>query len=182
MLARMDSPLPDDRSAFPSREPRASKRLPKRAAECVVGFADVHGEGVYSTRGFAEGEVVMIGDIASEVAVNQPCASQIELNRFVLHAGLNRKVNHSCDPNCGIRVNSSGGHDFVARHRIVAGTEITFDYAMQNFVVEFFPDECQCGSVDCRGVITGWRDLPMERRVTYGQLVAPYLLALEGRR
>lgn len=41
-------------------------------------------------------------------------------------------VNHSCSPNCGVRLNDAGAYDFVAREPIAAGEEITFDYAMRN--------------------------------------------------
>ena len=50
-----------------------------------------------------------------------------------MYGKLITKVNHSCEPNCGIRLNASGAHDFVARQPITAGQEITFDYAMRNY-------------------------------------------------
>jgi uncharacterized protein len=56
------------------------------------------------------------------------------------------KVNHSCSPNCGVRLNDSGACDFVAREPIEAGEQITFDYAMRNYSVEHFPGGCLCGS------------------------------------
>jgi hypothetical protein len=62
----------------------------------------------------------------------------------------------------------------VAREPIVAGEEITFDYAMRNYSVEHFPGGCLCGSDTCRGSITGWRDLSDERKAAYRGLVAPY--------
>ena len=64
----------------------------------------------------------------------------------MLQGGLIAKVNHSCEPNCGIHLNASGAHDFVARQPITAGQEITFDYAMRNYTVEHFAAHCQCGS------------------------------------
>ncbi len=57
-----------------------------------------------------------------------------------------------------------------------ANEEITFDYAMRNYGVDYFPDQCMCGSKRCRGKITGWRDLPDEKKKEYGGFVAPYLL------
>jgi hypothetical protein len=91
-------------------------------------------------------------------------------------------VNHSCEPNCGIHLNASGAHDFVARQPITAGQEITFDYAMRNYSVEYFAAHCQCGSPSCRDRITGWKDLPAERKADYHGLVAPYLTAIDDQR
>ncbi|MFF4234190.1 hypothetical protein [Streptomyces sp. NPDC001820] len=99
----------------------------------------------------------MVGAIDRELDRNHSHASQVSAERFVLHGGLVPKVNHSC---CGIRLNSSGAHDYVARAPIAAGEEITFDYAMRNYSVDYFAARCRCGSHHCRGRITGWRDLP----------------------
>ena len=56
----------------------------------------------------------MVGIIDKIMEENHSHASQIGENEYVLHAGLITKVNHSCDPNCGIRVNETGAHDSVA--------------------------------------------------------------------
>ncbi|KAB2340665.1 SET domain-containing protein [Actinomadura rudentiformis] len=123
----------------------------------------------------------MVGVIDRELDHNHAHASQIGEHRFVLHGGLTAKVNHSCDPNCGIRPNAGGAHDYVARQLITAGQEITFDYAMRNYTVEHFAVHCRCKSHRCRGLITGWKDLPAERKTDYHGLAAPYLLEIDDR-
>lgn len=143
---------------------------------------EAKGEGVFATRPFHIGETVIIGVIDRELDRNHSHASQVSAERFVLLGGLVPKVNHSCDPNCGIRLNSSGAHDFVAREPIVAGLEITFDYAMRNFTVEHFAAHCLCGSRLCRDRITGWKDLPAQRKADYDGFVAPYLTDIDGTR
>lgn len=59
-------------------------------------------------------------------------------------------INHSCDPNAGIR----GQVSLVAMRPIAPGEEITFDYAMSDSSAfdEFL---CACGSPLCRGRVTG---------------------------
>ena len=140
---------------------------------------DGKGEGVFATRTFKPGETVMVGRFEKILDENHSHASQIGENKFALHAGLISKVNHSCDPNCGIRVNQTGAHDFVARKDIGVGEEFSFDYAMRNYSVNYFPPLCMCGTKKCRGRITGWKDLPESRRKDYEGFVAPYLLELE---
>jgi uncharacterized protein len=140
---------------------------------------DNKGEGVFATRSFQLGETVLVGRIDRELDHNHPHASQISKERFVLHGGLIPKVNHSCEPNCGIRPNTSGAHDLVARESIGLGEEITFDYAMRNYSVEYFPNHCRCGSRHCRDRITGWKDLPAQRKVDYHGFVAPYLIGID---
>lgn len=141
---------------------------------------EAKGEGVFATRSFQIGETVMIGVIDRELDRNHSHASQISAERFVVHRGLIPKINHSCDPTCGIRLNSSGAHDFVACKPIVADQEITFDYAMRNYTVEHFPAHCQCGSRHCRDRITGWKDLPAQRKADYHGFVAPYLTDIDN--
>ena len=142
--------------------------------------SDQKGEGVFATRSFKIGETVMVGIIEKRLEENHSHASQIGKNQYVFHAGLISKVNHSCDPNCGIKVNETGAHDFVSMREIDEEEEITFDYAMRNYGVDYFPKKCMCGSEICRNRITGWKDLPSERKITYSGFVAPYLLKLDA--
>ena len=99
----------------------------------------------------------------------------------VLHAGLISKVNHSCNPNCGISENGTGAHDFIAYKEIRIDEELTFDYAMRNYIISFFPKRCMCGSHNCRETITGWKNLPKERKKDYEGFSAPYLQRLDAK-
>ena len=137
------------------------------------------GDGVFARKAYARDDIVLVGVIEKVLLSNHSHASQIGANRYVFHAGLISKVNHSCAPNCGIHVNATGAHDFIAMKPIGVGEEVTFDYAMRNYGVDYFPDVCMCGADSCRGHITGWRDLPEETRKAYGVYAAPYLRALD---
>lgn len=138
------------------------------------------GEGVFATRSFKPDEIVMIGRIEKILNNNDSHASQIGKNKYARHAGLISKVNHSCAPNCGIRVNELGGHNFVAMRNISINEEITFDYAMRNYSVDYFPPKCVCGSEFCRERVTGWKDLPETNKEEYKGFVAPYLYDLDA--
>lgn len=127
----------------------------------------------------SETETVMIGVIKGIVDENDSHATQVSRTKWVRHADLGPKVNHSCNPNCGVRLNDSGACDFVARAEIEKGDEITFDYAMRNYTIEYFPDHCLCGGIDCRGTITGWKDLSEEQKARYKGFIVPYLIELD---
>ncbi|MCW3023515.1 MAG: hypothetical protein JWR30_2837 [Conexibacter sp.] len=141
--------------------------------------ADGKGEGVLATRPFAAGDTVMVGFLVGELSGNDSHATQVGPDRWVRHGGLGPFVNHSCDPNCGVRLNAGQAFDFVARRPIAAGQYLTFDYAMRNFTIDHFPTACLCGALQCRGAVTGWKDLPAARKADYGHLVAPYLRAMD---
>ena len=137
-------------------------------------------EGCFSLRRFHVDEIVMVGTIEQRLSENHSHASQVGEDEYVFHAGQISKVNHSCDPNCGIKVNETGAHDFVAMRDISVDEELTFDYAMRNHGVDYFPKQCACKAEGCRGEITGWKDLPKERRDEYAGYVAPYLLEMDA--
>ena len=140
------------------------------------------GQGVFATKRFNSGDIVMMGIIEEDnIDENQSHASQMGEFRYALHGGDITKVNHSCNPNCGINLNRSGAHDFIAMNTIEIGDEVTFDYAMRNYTVEYFPSKCCCGAKNCRGNITGWKDLPESFKSAYKGYVAPYLIEIDLR-
>ena len=140
------------------------------------------GAGVLTKSPFKRGEVVMRGAIDEILNVNHKHASQIGENEFITPVGFMALVNHSCAPNCGIKVNETGAHDYVAMVDISPGEEITIDYAMQNYEIGYFPSKCLCGAVECRGEVGGWKDLPADRRIKYKGFIAPYLLEMDLRK
>lgn len=79
-------------------------------------------------------------------------------------------INHSCGPNAGF----DGQIILVAMRDICKGDEITFDYAMCDSS-PFDEFDCSCGSVDCRGRVTGndWRS--QELWLRYRGYFSPYL-------
>lgn len=79
-------------------------------------------------------------------------------------------INHSCEPNAGL----DGQVAIVALHRIQPGDEITIDYAMCDGS-PYDEFECGCGSLLCRGRVTGedWRNPTLWER--YAGHFSPYL-------
>jgi len=140
------------------------------------------GHGVFATQSFEAGDVVMRGRILGVLERNDAHATQSGPGTYVRYDGLFPSVNHSCQPNCGVCPNETGAEDLVARTRIGAGQEITFDYAMRNYSVEHFRGRCVCGEARCRGLVTGWKDLPAERKAAYRGYVSSYLLEMDRRR
>ncbi|MFW6339143.1 MAG: SET domain-containing protein [Alkalispirochaetaceae bacterium] len=133
----------------------------------VVGGGEM-GKGVVATRRIEPGEVVL--EFRGDLVANRGSHTlQIARDQHLEVEPPGRFVNHSCDPNCGIR----GTRLLVARHPIDRGDEITFDYAMTE--VEMAPLECGCGTPACRGTITGYAGLPEKRRREYEGYISEYL-------
>jgi len=86
-------------------------------------------------------------------------------------AGIARIINHSCDPNCGIK-------DFfriVAMRDIKAGEEITWDYEMTEDHPSWRMD-CRCGSRGCRKVIGAHKNMPPAVRRKYDGYISEWLI------
>jgi hypothetical protein len=79
-------------------------------------------------------------------------------------------INHSCDPNAGLR----GQISLVAMRDIRRGEEICFDYATSDGS-DYDEFDCHCGSVLCRGRISGddWQRRDLIER--YEGYFSPYL-------
>jgi SET domain-containing protein len=72
-------------------------------------------------------------------------------------------INHSCDPNCGIR----GTKTVIAMRNIKEGEELVIDYAITECDTEWnfkkqTGSNCKCGSKKCRKIIRSIQFLPEE--------------------
>ncbi len=125
------------------------------------------GSGLFATRDLAANAAVarFEGELLapSDVPVSEAChALVIDGETWMVPRTPARFVNHGCTPNCWV-------DDVTVRtlHPVVAGTELTFDYAIAG-AAEYLADpaafawdprwsfDCACGSALCRGRIDGY--------------------------
>jgi uncharacterized protein len=98
---------------------------------------------------------------------------QIERDSF-LTGPLQREpgdtINHSCEPNCGMR-NAS---QIVTMRDVLEGEELTYDYAMSD-TADYDEFQCGCGTQSCRGTVSSndWK-LP-DINAQYQGYFSPYI-------
>lgn len=82
-------------------------------------------------------------------------------------------INHSCEPNAGIRDDLA----IIALQPIAVGEEIRFDYSTC-IQEEEFRMRCRCASPACRGEIGDFSELPEELKLKYIRLgvVQPFIM------
>lgn len=138
-----------------------------------VGTDDDKGFSVVATQLFQPERVVIVGRVARVVPHRTNHSFQIDWNTHVDLTSPACYINHSCDPNTGIRDNDHGGFDFVALREIAPSEEITWDYETSEYTSIAVP-RCRCGAANCRKVIRGFRYRRADRtwRPTY---LADYL-------
>ncbi len=86
-------------------------------------------------------------------------ALQIDTDLYIGASGeLDDYVNHSCDPNAGIRIEGTDV-TLIAIRDIAPGEEIAFDYSTV-MAEDDFEMRCMCGRSCCRGLIRDGKHLP----------------------
>lgn len=149
-----------------------SYRLPKTE----VRESPIHGRGLFATADIAKDEVVVVkgGHIITREEVREinarlgPVEIQIGDDLFIAPVTEEEREssmlysNHSCDPNLGLR----GEITFVAMRNLRAGEEFTHDWAMTDD--DNSSTKCNCGSLNCRGTLTGkdWQRPELQKRYT----------------
>ncbi|MGB2693925.1 MAG: SET domain-containing protein-lysine N-methyltransferase [Dehalococcoidia bacterium] len=152
-------------------------------AEVAVRASAIGGLGVFTLEDLRAGQVVRAFELEREITPEAPmrpdrgerpehCPS-INGRRYLV-GEPDRYFNHCCDPNVYLRF-GSGGIDIVALRDIVAGSELTLDYLINNSGGDSWP--CHCGAARCRGE-TGhsFFTLPEDLQREYFPLLAPWFL------
>lgn len=146
-----------------------------------VGPAGAKGAGLFAERDFRAGETVsgfgghVLGiDEFSRLPEHQQTHSlQISETLFMVCPTDEEPAdlfNHSCEPNLGIL----GNILLVTMRDIVAGEEMTFDYAMCD-ADSYDEFECRCGTAACRGKVTGNDWMNPELQLRYRGYFSTYL-------
>lgn len=84
--------------------------------------------------------------------------------------GIARYINHSCDPNCGIKKLFK----IVAMRNIDQGEEITWDYEMTE-KSDWWKMRCKCGTPICRKMIGNYKNMPKKIREKYKGYISEWL-------
>ncbi|GLQ57131.1 SET domain-containing protein [Devosia nitrariae] len=144
-----------------------------------VRGSTIEGLGLFAVRNVEPGEPVMrlggkVIDDDALARLTPPYSSLcVGEGRHILidPAHPVRYGNHSCDPT----VWHQDAITVVARRLILAGEEITIDYATHTISPQWRMD-CHCGSSTCRGVVSGndWKLSELQSR--YGLHWTPPLL------
>ena len=147
----------------------------------AVRTSEIHGRGLIALEPIVPGEPVSVmgGRVMTDEEFGRFVAGVARWSAAALDEGLNlvqdlddplAKGNHSCDPNLWMVDELT----LAARRAIQAGEEATADYAMMS-VAEDWSMECRCGSIVCRGRISGddWRKRDLQER--YRDHFSPFI-------
>ncbi len=156
--------------------PEGSERVASTRPRLRVGPTEV-GRGVFLLDPVPEGDPVLefrgsVLDFAGTLVKGErECdALQIGPDLYLDLEDPGRLVNHSCDPNVGVR----DATRLVALRDLRAGEEIRFDYSTTMQEDHWTLEPCRCGAPSCRGAIRDFRHLPPDTKLSLiGRNVVP---------
>lgn len=143
--------------------------------------SNTHNKGLFAKEMIKKGEIVFIkgghilkkDKIFSSGIINSyhPIDDEYYLGatNALEEEGVKLYINHSCNPNCGIR----GEITFIALMDVNIDMELTIDYAFLDNEEYLF--KCTCMENNCRKVVTGkdWKIKEIQHK--YLQYFATYL-------
>lgn len=143
-----------------------------------------YGRGVFAHKKIKKGEVIaafdgQIYDYDFEDWTDDLYNHAIQIDKRLWRdsKGMARYINHSCDPNCGIKKRIQ----VVAMRDILPGEEITWDYEM----TEKNPHwrmKCRCGTPICRKVIGHHKNMPKQIRAKYKGFISSWITKESAKR
>lgn len=136
-----------------------------------------YGNGIFALKDIKKDEILFEfeGDILSLENVNwtddmHDHAVQIGENAWISNTGIGRSINHSCEPNCGIK----NLIQVVSLRNIKKDDELTYDYEMTENSKWMM--KCDCRSKRCRKIIGRHENMPEEIKQKYKGYISEWLV------
>lgn len=161
---------------------------PAIAANVYLASRPGVGLGVYAQRSFQPGDF-LFSATGVVVPAQTMFSIQIGWDRHLDVYPPARYLNHSCEPNAGVKTNALGLPDFYALRAIARDEEIRYDYAMTEYrhyerarPEADFDLTCHCGAASCRGRFGYYSELSQELKTRYRGYISDYLAAPDRER
>lgn len=135
---------------------------------------NARGQGLFTNRAFDsnavvfkfEGKIITIDELNANYTKDQQ-ADVLQIGKQLYLDLFNENwhfVNHSCNPNCYVKVAVNNAF-LISTRPIAKGEELTFDYSLGSSDT---PDEwnlqCFCHRFYCRKEVSGFYSLPKEKQ------------------
>ena len=138
-----------------------------RFGRCLVAKEDITKDEIIAEFDGPEYVAEKCTDLEKDIADH---AIQVAENTWRDSNGIARFINHSCEPNVGLR----GLTTLVAMRNISKGEELLWDYDMSED--SDWRLGCLCGTDSCRKVIGAFSMLPKETQNKYQGYISDWLV------
>ena len=156
-----------------------NSKLIMNNTKIIVKETESFGKGLFTVEDIRKGEIIADwtgGKIfTAEKCSNLPeevrdHAIQFEEHKWIDTTGIGHFINHSCEPNCGIK----GKLKIIAIRNIKKGEWLTYDYEMTED--SYWKMRCKCGSKNCRSTIGAFKNMPENLRKKYRGYISEWLV------
>lgn len=139
------------------------------ASKVEVRTSGISGHGTFAKEHIKSGEyITTLSGVRIPAEQHEPSDDnplQVREEEYLILEHASRVINHSCDPNAGLRNTS----DLFAIRDISPGEEITYDYSTtvgtnDDWVMS---RTCQCAAAKCRNSVGNILSLPAETLARY---------------
>jgi SET domain-containing protein len=152
--------------------------------DVMVAESKIHGLGIFTTRDFTAGEIILPIDDSRVVDDAHPLRTDsgeqsyhcdyLAGGKIVLMSSPERHINSCCDPNTYVKT-INGIRHVTARRAISSGEEITYDYIIDCHGGVVW--QCSCGRSRCRGtIVSSFFELPVELQLEYLPLLNEWFI------
>jgi hypothetical protein len=158
---------------------KTEKDGPLYIADSLLGF------GAFASRNINRGEIIhkLSGreiSFSESVAMgkDQSFSLQVSKNTYIFLDAPGKFINHSCEPNCGLKPDLS----LVALRDIRRDEQFFYDYST-TMLERHWQMRCECQTLSCRGLVRDFDLLPEELQKTYLRLgiVMPFIIEMTGK-
>lgn len=144
-----------------------------------VGKSSIEGVGLFANKDFKKGDIVFIfkgkpidWEVSDEKSsLYGPNWVGIGKSKWLDVIAPGIYINHSCNPNCGIK----GKVSVTALRNIKKGEEILIDYAITE-IDKLWHMDCNCGDKNCRKIIRSIQYLPKKIYSKYAPYIPTYFM------
>lgn len=139
----------------------------------------IEGRGLFARNKITKGEIVLVFEGKPIKKADLPKNSDLGdlfptgIDSYLIVNQPELLINHSCDPNAGFLDNFT----LIATRDIDSDEELTFDYATVG--VDGWEAQCNCGSSNCRGIISDFKNLPKTLRLKYKDITPKWVLEFD---
>jgi len=155
-----------------------TERYPRISKKLEIKSTKKYGNGIFAIEEIKKGEVIHVlsgekmnpDEFAKRVNSKKEYIDdpfQIGKRTYIDLDEFSRNINHSCDPNGGIRKMS----ELFALRDIKNGEEITYDYSA-TIAPTRWSMKCKCGSKNCRKILGDVLSIPKKQLKKYKELGA----------
>jgi len=148
--------------------------------------SNIDGNGLFAKKDIKKGKIIALikGPIINHVVVDKKTSTigpnwiGIGKNKWINPERIFNHINHSCDPNVGIK----GSRTVVSLRNIKKSEEISIDYSItEEDILWKLHKKCKCGSKKCRKIIKAIQFLPQKVFNSYLPYIPKYFQKVYNR-